>query len=223
MAQSAPSSNPSITRLILVPSIITLAITITRLVGELQHWSSVLFNSSAGGGGAIVGIVWLPFIFGPYFAVKLVRSNQGPGSLGKTIGLALLGIGVVVGGGIVGFAPQVKFPGKEWVGLVLMIIGGLLAWPGWPALFKTLLAYGYAARIPVAIVMFFAIRGNWGTHYDGPPPGYPANVPFWTKYLQIAIAPQLIFWIAFTVLIGSLFGGIAAALARRGKPATQAA
>lgn len=27
----------------------------------------------------------------------------------------------------------------------------------------------------VSTVMFFAIRGNWGTHYDGPPPGFPSD------------------------------------------------
>ncbi len=51
-------------RLILVPAVITLAVTLLRLVGELQQWSSALFNRSAGGGGAIVGIVWLVPVFG---------------------------------------------------------------------------------------------------------------------------------------------------------------
>ena len=58
-------------RLILVPAGITLAVTLLRLIGELQEWSSALFNRSAGGGGAIVGIVWLVPVFGIYFALKL--------------------------------------------------------------------------------------------------------------------------------------------------------
>jgi hypothetical protein len=37
-------------QLILVPSIITLAITILRLVGELQHWPAPWFSTTAGGG-----------------------------------------------------------------------------------------------------------------------------------------------------------------------------
>ena len=41
-------------RLILVPAGITLAVTLLRLIGELQEWSSALFNRSVGGGGAIV-------------------------------------------------------------------------------------------------------------------------------------------------------------------------
>src|SRR5574337_2123095 len=71
MAEPASGSNLGVTRLILVPSLITLAVTIVRLVGELQHWSPPFFNASAGGGAAVVGIVWLPIIFGPYFALKL--------------------------------------------------------------------------------------------------------------------------------------------------------
>jgi hypothetical protein len=42
--------------LILWPALIALAITLLRLAGELQGWSSVLFNPAAGGGGALVGI-----------------------------------------------------------------------------------------------------------------------------------------------------------------------
>jgi hypothetical protein len=71
MAETTSGSHLSTTRLILVPALITLAVTGLRVIGELQHWSPRLFNPSAGGGGALVGIVWLPIIFGPYFALKL--------------------------------------------------------------------------------------------------------------------------------------------------------
>jgi len=69
MSESTPAPSVSIGKLILIPSLITLGVTILRLVGELQHWTPILFNRSAGGGGAAVGISWLPLIFGPYFAV----------------------------------------------------------------------------------------------------------------------------------------------------------
>ncbi len=223
MAEQASGSNLGVTRLILVPSLMTLAITILRLVGELQHWSPKFFNSSAGGGAAIVGIVWLPILFGPYFALKLAGAGQGPSSPGKAIGLTLLGIVLFVGGGLLGFAPQLKFPGKQAVGYLLMAAGAALVRPAWPAFFKTLLAYGYGARIPVAIIMFFAIRGNWGTHYDALPPAYNGPMSFLPKYFLIGFLPQLVFWVAFTVLVGALFGTIVAAIARRAKPAMQAA
>lgn len=222
MAEPASGPGLEVKRLILVPTLITLVVTILRLIGELQQWPSPLFSRSAGGGGAIVGIVWLVPIFGIYFALKLAGTGDGPKSFGKSIGLTVLGMVVVVLGGYVGFAPTLTFPGKEAVGEVLMAVGALLVYPGWPALFKTLLAYGYAARIPVAIVMFFAIQGQWGTHYDVLPPGYKGPMDFWGKYFEIALLPQLVFWVVFTVVIGSLFGSIVAAIARR-KPATPAA
>ena len=71
-------SNVSIPQLIFIPSVITLGITILRLVGELQHWPTSLFNPAAGGGGAIVGITWLVPILGVYFAMKLSAAGRVP-------------------------------------------------------------------------------------------------------------------------------------------------
>jgi len=61
----------SISKLIIIPAVITLGVTILRLVGELAHWPTPWFSAVAGGGAAVVGISWLPIIFGPYFALKL--------------------------------------------------------------------------------------------------------------------------------------------------------
>jgi hypothetical protein len=216
MAEMISSSRVPITRLILIPSVITLAVTLLRLVGELQHWSPILFNPAAGGGGAIMGITWLVLIFGVYFALKLSRTGERPVSIGKANLFAVLGLVAMIAGAFVGFAHQIHFPGKEVVGLLVIVAAATLQFSAWPTLFKVLLAYGYAARIPVAIVMFFAIRGNWGTHYDALPPDFPEK-SFWPKYLQIALVPQLIFWIAFAVIIGTLFGSIATAIFGRRK------
>ena len=49
--------------LIRIPAMITLVVTVLRLLGELQHWSPFWFNSQPGGGGALIGIVWLVPIF----------------------------------------------------------------------------------------------------------------------------------------------------------------
>jgi len=222
MAENS-DSKLSIPQLILIPSVITLAITILRLVGELNHWPTALFSPEAGGGGAIVGITWLVPIFGIYFAMKLAAAGQGPASAGKAIAYAILGFAVSFAGGYVGFAPKFQFPGKIAVGLVLIAAGGIIPFFAWPALWKVLSAYGYAARIPVVILMYFAIRGNWGTHYDVVPPDFPADTAFWPKYIQIAFVPQMLGWIVFTIIIGSLFGSIAVAVAHRKKPAPQTA
>lgn len=217
------NSNVSIPQLIFIPSVITLAITILRLVGELQHWPTSLFNPAAGGGGSIVGITWLVPIFGVYFAIKLSAAGQGPASVGKAIGYSLLGFAVAFAGGFIGFAPTFQFPGKIAVGLALIAAGGVIPFFAWPALWKVLTAYGYAARIPVAILMYFAIRGNWGTHYDVIPPGFPEDTAFWPKYIQIAFVPQVLMWIVFTIIIGTLFGSVAVAIAHRGKREAQTA
>ena len=50
----------------------------------------------------------------------------------------------------------------------------LILVPALLSLGRTLLAYGLAARIPVAGIMFLAMMGRWGTHYDyvGMPPEF---------------------------------------------------
>lgn len=222
MADSS-NSRMSITQLIFIPSVITLGVTLLRLVGELQHWPTALFNPDAGGGGSIIGITWLALIFGVYFALKLSRAGEAPSGAGRVIGFALLGLVVTVAGGFLGFAMKAEFPGKIIIGLALIAVGGLIPFLGWKALSKVLLAYGYAARIPVLILMYFAMRGDWKTHYDAIPPEFPQDLPFWTKYIQLAVVPQMVMWIAFTIIMGSLFGGFAIALARRNRPAAQPA
>ncbi|HEY6292251.1 MAG TPA: hypothetical protein VI455_11940 [Terriglobia bacterium] len=208
-----------VSRLILLPAVITLAVTILRLVGELQHWPSVYFNPGNGGRGAIVGIVWLPLIFGPYFALKLTAAGEGPSSAVKAIGFAAGGwIAMMVGAGIA-FLSKATWP-KILLGVGLMAMGTLIQLVPWKALAKTLLAYAYAARIPVLIITYFAMQGRWGTHYDVE---YTGGAGFWTQYLELGVIPQLIFWVAYTVLAGALLGGIAAALTRRGRRAAQPA
>ena len=67
-------------RLILVPAVVTLVVTLLRLVGELQNWSPALFSRAPGGGGSLVGISWLVPIFGAWFGWVLARSGERPGA-----------------------------------------------------------------------------------------------------------------------------------------------
>src|SRR5262249_57600388 len=105
MPETSSSARPRTMQVIWVPSIITLAITILRLVGELQHWPGPWFSTTAGGGLAIIGISWLPLIFGPYFAVKLAGKGEGPPSSGKSIGFPVVGLVILIAGGGVVFSP----------------------------------------------------------------------------------------------------------------------
>ncbi len=224
MSATSSGTQLRIGRLILIPAIITLAVTIVRLVGELQHWSRVLFNPQAGGGGSLAGITWLAPIFGIYFAVKLSRAGEGPTSWWRALGFALLGVLVVIGWAYLTPALHHPFSFQQrllyvWAVFALAV---LVMAPGWPALFKTLLAYGYAARLPVAIIMFFAIQGNWETHYDAGPPDLPA-MGLGPKFLWLGFFPQLIFWVGFTIVAGMLFGTIATVLAHLFQPTSQPA
>jgi len=223
MSNSASSNNLSISRLILVPALITLAVTALRLTGELLNWSNFLFNRDAGGGGAIIGITWLAPIFGIYFAKKLCDVGEGPASAGRAIGYAFLSLVLMFAGGLVAFHPAVSFPGREIVGLAMLILALIIPFRVWSKLSKIMLAYGLAARIPVAILMFFAIRGQWGTHYDVLPPEFPADAGFWSTYIQIGLIPQMTIWIVFTIITGLIAGSITAALRQRGRHIAQPA
>ena len=216
----------SITRLIAVPALITLAVTILRLVGELQHWPSLLFNSAAGGWGAIVGIPWLPIIFGPYFAIKLASAGEGPASAGKSIGFALLG---GVAWFVFLFAAFRILPKHPWLSLpffVLTLAAMFIPGIGWGSLGRTLIAYALTARIPVLIVMYLALSGNggqgWGTHYDRVM-AQLAHATVLRKWMIEALVPQATMWMGWTVCLGAIVGTIVSALAYRGKQTTEAA
>lgn len=215
MAMASAEQNVSVRDLILVPSLITLGITLLRLVGELQSWSPALFGKVAGGGGSLVGISWLIPVLGFYFGWRLTRSGHGPASAGKVAGLAFLVL-LVVGG--ISFALGRISQNALFLGFVLGSIAAVW-WTArlWPALWRTLLAYAFAARIPVVIVMLVAILGNWGTHYDVPPPNFPDSYSPIVKWALIGLLPQLTIWIYMTVVGGLLTGAVAAAIAGRRK------
>ena len=220
MERSRSASGPSVLRIIAAPALISLAVTLLRLTGELQHWSSAWFSSETGGvtpSGVswVVGITWLAVPFGAYFAFRLVASGQGPESLGKAAVCAACGIAILLVWALrILPSPNIGFPRVLIFVWLVMVVAAIIQVSGWPALFKALLAYGFASRIPVAIIMFLAMRGNWGTHYDYV--GMPAEfqMPLMPKYFWLAFFPQLVFWVGFTIVIGSLAGIIAAGLMR---------
>jgi hypothetical protein len=217
-------TRPSTRDLVLVPAIITLAVTALRLVGELQHWSPVLFNRAGGGGGAIVGISWLPLLFGVYFAWRLVKAGEGPASKGKAFGIAVLGL--AVGPLAIFIATRL---GATQIGAIVtacfaFLVGGVIAARGWKRLGWTLFVYALAARVPVAALMLPAIIGKWGTHYDALPPNFPAMSAVQT-WAMVGLFPQMTLWIGITLVTGLLTGSITAALVggRRREPVASAA
>lgn len=215
------TNETSTKNMILVPAVITLGVTLLRLTGELLHWSPKLFNPAPGGGGALVGIAWLAPVFGAWFGWKLARAGERPGSVGKAIGFAVLGFAIMP---LIGFlAIKMGVPRQSFtifgIFIVVAIVGAFLAYRAWPGLGRTLFAYALAARIPVVVVMLIAMLGNWGTHYDVAPPGFPAMGTL-AKWLAIGVLPQLTIWIWFTMAAGAIAGAITAAALRAKHPAT---
>ena len=220
-------SSVSIGKLIAIPAIITLVITILRLIGELQHWPSPWVSPAAGGGGAIIGISWLPLFFGPYFAWKIAAAGDGPASMGKAIGMSAAGLVLFVAGAAIAFLGFNKHVSVLLlVGFAVQLVGAFVPRLGWRALGNTMLAYALAARIPVLIVMFIAMSANggqgWGTHYDVVGPEL-AGSSFVQKFVYAALVPQMTLWICWTTVIGGLVGSVVTAIFHPGRNAAPAA
>jgi hypothetical protein len=214
-------SSVTVGKLITVPALITLVITILRLVGELQHWPAPWVSNAAGGGGAIIGISWLPLIFGPYFAWKLAAAGDGPASSGKAIGMSAVGLAVFILGGIAfGVGINKHMIPLVLVGFVLALASAFVPRTGWRSFGNALLAYAFAARIPVLIVMYIAMSANggqgWGTHYDVATPDFVVT-SFAQKFVDLAVLPQMSLWIGWTAVIGGLLGTIVTAIFHPGK------
>jgi hypothetical protein len=173
-----------------------------------------------------VGISWLPIIFGPYFAWKLASAGERPSSSGRAIGICALGLVVFALGAVVfGIGLNKRMTALILLGFALELASAFVPRMGWRSLGNTLLAYAFAARIPVVVVMFIAMTANggrgWGTHYDVAAPGFTVT-SFAQKFIDLALLPQLSLWIGWTVVLGGLLGSIYAAIFCR-RPAAAAA
>ncbi len=218
MTETTLRARTNIYSLILVPSLITLAVTMLRLGGEREGWPAILFSREAGGGGALVGITWLPLIFGPYFALRLAKEHVGPLPVGRSFGFTFLGLVVFLLAARIAFTPPLGLSVRMVAGYLIIAVAAILPVWGWPALGRVLLAYAYAARIPVAVVVILALSGNWGTHYDALPKGYAGSTSLGARFLYGGLLPQLIYWIGYTVIVGALLGLIAVAWPRGKRP-----
>ena len=203
-------AGPPLFRLLLIPVAVTLGVTLVRLGGELLEWSSRLFGRAAGGELAFVGIAWLVPIFGFYFGYRLARAGVRPVSLARAAGWPVAALVLVPILAAVGSRLELASTAQGHLAMwgVVSVIAAVLALVAWPALGRVLLAYAFAARLPVVAVMWLAIRGEWGTHYDAPPPGFPP-IPPMARWLWTGVLPQMTIWVAWTVIVGTLFGAAA--------------
>lgn len=202
----------STARLILVPALISLGVTTLRLAGELQHWPKPLVNNAVCG-KAILGVIWLVPVFAVYFAFRLSGLGNAPRRLRQAMGFAALGLILKLGGTLVMETAGMRYPSRLGINLALTVTGLILSGISWPALFRVLLTYGYASRIPIVVVQFLAMREHWGTHYDALDPGFPP-IGFWPTFIRVSVVPNVFFMEAYTVIAGAVFGSIALALIR---------
>jgi hypothetical protein len=158
-----------------------------------------------------VGIIWLVPVFGVYFARRLAREGA-TATAGRTAGFAALGLGAFVFLAAAGFQRPVASPSQFLLIGAGAVVGIAVTRPGWPRLWQTLLAYGFAARVPVVIVIILGILNGWNTHYDTPPPGLPDLDPL-ARWLAIGVIPQFTIWLAVTVILGTLSAAASLALA----------
>jgi hypothetical protein len=211
-------------RTALPPALIALAVTMLRLAGELRGWSEAWFSRATGGlvpVGAVtwlVGITWLALPVGAWFAGRLVRSGAVKPPGGRAVLLAALALLALYGGTRLVPLLRLGFPGFLLAVWTVGVLAAVLAWQAWPALGRPLLAYGLLSRAVVALVMFLAMRGRWGTHYDYADMPRVLELPFGTAFLMFAFIPQLVFWVAYTVVLGMLAGAVVAALGRGDVP-----
>jgi hypothetical protein len=205
---------PAITRTILIAALITLVITGLRLLGEKEEWDPTWFSRQPGGGLALVGIAWLPILFGYWFGRQLTRAGSVPRSTRRALLLPVCGFVLTFVTGIVclkvlkleGVAVFYAFSAAAWV-------GALLALAAWPALFGVNLFYAVLARLPVIAVTWIAVSKGWDVHYAKMDPKAPALAG---NELAFALTmAQVCFWIPYTIMVGGFFGGIAAAMRRK--------
>lgn len=192
-------------------AVLSLGVTLLRLYGELHDWSSFLFSKEPGGGGSPLGIDWLIPILGIWFGIRLKRGGEGPEHRKRALLVAFVAFVFLVAC----FAytnPKAPTPSptvKVAIITVASLIAGVVVFSTWKRLGGALVVYAYLAHLPVLVVMYVAMQHHWGTHYEKGFPGLP-EMEFNTKFLVIAVLPQMVTWIGMTAFLGGFLGQIAA-------------
>jgi hypothetical protein len=198
--------DPPLLPLLAWPVALSLGVTLLRLVGELRGWSPALFSRVPGGGLSPLGIVWLVPLVGFYLGWRLQRAGLEPSSPARAGWLPAAALLVVPAAAFaLGRALATSWTSNLALWAVASVVGLAVALAGWPDLGWRLLVYAAAVRAFVAAVAGWAVWRDWGTHYDVPPPGFPA-MPQLKRWLWIGLLPQATIWITFTVALGALCG-----------------
>lgn len=197
-----------------VAVIVSLLLTMARLVGELADGPESLFGRAAGGGTSLLGVGWLIPVVGAWFGWRLAPAGQPPGGRRRAVARVAVGL---LGVAAVFTAAKVLLPVTVGtfvfvaVSLPLLAISALRAWP---ALARPLLLYALVVRLAIVAITVAAVQGDWGTHYERLAPGAPEMTAL--ARTVVLGAAQLCLWVPLTMLIGCFAGLVAASFCLRG-------
>ncbi len=208
---------PGSLRLVLVPAVLCLLVSVARVLGEVQGWAPLWFGEKGKGGGALVGISWLIPVFGFWFGWKHARAGQGPALRGRAVWLPLVAFVLIFAWfGISTQLLKLSFVPSLLGVAIVAAIAGLLAALAWPRLAWTTFLFGVFARVPVVGIIYLAASRSWDVHYLVMPPNAPQDMPMNEKAFYLSVA-QLVFWVPGTMIFGGFFGGLAALVSGRGR------
>ncbi|MBL8724404.1 MAG: hypothetical protein JNK49_10185 [Planctomycetes bacterium] len=209
------NATSSTLRRILWPTLLTLAVSILRLVGELQGW----VNSKSGGAGAWLGITWLVLVFGAWFGLRLRAAGSAP-RLQPAWLWSLVPVLLFVGAFAYRMYDYTKgqgfqltdtsAPAQAHIRTTLYLacavggVGMLVTFATWARLAWTLLLYGVVARVAVLAITYVAKVSGWNTHYTKfGPAGAEWELG---ETMFAATVAQLGMWVPFTVFVGGCVG-----------------
>ncbi len=195
--------------------LLSAAVTLLRLAGELLGWPDAHFSRLPGGGLATVGITWLVPFVGFWVGWTLHRRGHRPanGARAAWQPLVALAAGWAVAA-VVGRVAHTGWTANLLLWAIVSLLVAAVSVHAWPAAGTALVAYAVAARGVVTGVMALAIARGWGTHYDAVPPGFPPMGRL-SRFLLLGLLPQATIWVAFTVAVGLAFAALGRAVAAR--------
>jgi hypothetical protein len=204
---------PRVMPMLFVTAMLTLVVTVVRLIGEYNHWDADWFSTEAGSRFNPFGIVWLIPVVGFLLGRRMSQSGGVPRFVTGFF-VPMFSFFAQLIASVLVFA---NLEGDELLAASHYIywgswIASLLALFAWPRAFVVLLIYAISARAPVIWIQYLDIQNGWQTHYGRVRDvmgSMGADERLWVlNYAQIG------WWIPFTVTLGCGFAAIGALTVR---------
>jgi hypothetical protein len=210
-------ASPSTFSLLLWPSLLTLALSVGRLIGEVKG----IVPPTSGGALHPLGIGWCVFLFGAWYGWRLLRDGSAPRVRCAWL-WALVALLAFFGTVAWQFRPFVGGPADdatfERLRIAVLVIvavalaAGAAMFAVWPRLASLMLLYALGARLTVVALTIAAEHFGWVTHYTKfGPSGIERGM---ADTIVAASVAQLGGWVPFTIVGGVLAGGIVAGCRR---------